>query len=162
MENIREQRAQSTGDVDFPPAMQWARRPIGFSLQNMVTWGFGLPLGILVWVGFFWAGWRLLSRWNRRDAEWYSHALIWVWTALYFAWQSIQLNPTMRYQLPIYPTLTILGAWGLFALFDCGNRRIKDGDAAASASEKSLGWLKVGAGAAAGPGLLPSAGHTFP
>ena len=43
--NIREQRAQSNGNVDFPPAMQWARRPVWFSLQNMVFWGLGLPLG---------------------------------------------------------------------------------------------------------------------
>ena len=51
--NIREQRNQAAGDVDFPPALQWARRPIWFSGQNMVLWGLGLPLGILSWAGFY-------------------------------------------------------------------------------------------------------------
>ena len=31
--------------------------------------------------------------------------LVWLWTAFYFTWQSLAWNPTMRYQLPIYPTL---------------------------------------------------------
>ena len=68
VQNITEQRAQSSRNVDFPPAMQWARRPIWFSFQNMVEWGLGLPLGILAWAGFLWAGWRLfISRRNRRS-----------------------------------------------------------------------------------------------
>lgn len=124
VDNIRDQRAQSTGEVDFPPAMQWARRPLWFSLQNMTLWGLGLPLGILAWTGFLWAGWRLLTRWNKRTSEWTSHALLWSWTALYFAWQSLQLNPTMRYQMPIYPNLAIFAAWTVFALIDLSKAQI--------------------------------------
>ena len=124
--NILEQRAQSGRNVDFPPAMQWARRPIWFSLQNMVFWGLGLPLGLLAWAGFIWAGWRIISpvkKGGTRDGdsqvnERFSHALIWGWTAFYFIWQSLQLNPTMRYQLPIYPTLVIFAAWALVSLYD--------------------------------------------
>jgi YYY domain-containing protein len=125
LNNIREQRAQSGRNVDFPPAMQWARRPIWFSFQNMVLWGLGLPLGVLAWTGFLWVGWRLLHFWKddqasgSRRIECRSHALIWGWTAIYFAWQSIQLNPTMRYQLPIYPTLAIFAGWVVIKLYDC-------------------------------------------
>jgi YYY domain-containing protein len=122
VENIRAQRAQSSGDVDFPPAMQWARRPIWFSLQNLVVWGLGLPLGVLAWIGFLWVGWRLLTVYKKDREQWFAHILIWSWTALYFAWQSIQLNPTMRYQLPIYPTLAIFAAWALVALWDKGKQ----------------------------------------
>jgi YYY domain-containing protein len=127
LENIREQRAQSGRNVDFPPAMQWARRPIWFSFQNMLFWGLGLPLGILAWAGFLWVGWRLFSFWKDDQTpessriERRSHALIWGWTAIYFTWQSIQLNPTMRYQLPIYPTLAVLAAWAVFKLYDSGS-----------------------------------------
>ncbi len=110
--NLRELRNQNTVEVDFPPAMQWARRPIWFSFQNMVSWGFGLPLGILAWSGFLWAGWRILK------GEWQRHTLIWGWTALYFSWQSLALNPTMRYQLPVYPTLEIFAGWAIVALWD--------------------------------------------
>jgi YYY domain-containing protein len=120
LQNMREQRAQASAEVDFPPAMQWARRPVWFSLQNMVVWGLGLPLGMLAWAGFLWVGWRLLTVHQKDREQWFSHILIWGWTAAYFAWQSIQLNPTMRYQLPIYPTLVIFAAWAVFALWDRG------------------------------------------
>jgi 4-amino-4-deoxy-L-arabinose transferase-like glycosyltransferase len=114
--NIREQRMQATGDIDFPPAMQWARRPIWFSFQNMVVWGLGLPLGILAWTGFLWAGWRI---WK---GEWQRHILLWGWVAFYFTWQSLQFNPTMRYQYPVYPFLAIFAAWALVALYERGHR----------------------------------------
>jgi YYY domain-containing protein len=120
VENIRAQRAQASAEVDFPPAMQWARRPIWFSFQNMVVWGLGLPLGMLAWAGFLWVGWRLLTVYKKDREQWFSHLLIWSWTAVYFAWQSIQLNPTMRYQLPIYPTLAIFAAWAVVSLLDKG------------------------------------------
>ncbi len=105
--NIRDLQAQSNGDADVPFALQWARRSHLFSLKNMVLWGFGLPLGILAWAGFLWMGWRLFKR------DW-KHALLWGWTAVYFIWQSLAFNPTMRYQLPIYPLLAMMAAWLVF------------------------------------------------
>lgn len=119
LKSIRDLSAQSAGDVDFPPALQWARRMPWFSLQNLVVWGLGIPLGGLAWAGFFiflvTAVGRLRSQGIKilSDLPWTGIALIWVWTAFYFTWQSTAWNPTMRYQLPIYPTLVVLAAWGL-------------------------------------------------
>jgi len=115
--NIRELRAQSSGDVDFPPAMQWARRSFWFSGKNLILWGLGLPLGITAWAGFIWVGWKILKSVLEKTLEWHKHILIWGWTALYFIWQSSSLNPSMRYQLPIYPTLAILAAWFIVTLY---------------------------------------------
>ena len=112
IDDLRSLRAQTGGDVDFPPALQWARRPLWFSLQNLVLWGLGLPLGGLSWAGFLWMGWRNFK------GEWKQHGLLWSWTAVYFIWQSLQWNSTLRYQLPIYPLLAIFGAWLLFHLWD--------------------------------------------
>jgi YYY domain-containing protein len=105
MANIQEQRNQSTGDVDFPPALQWARRSILFSGKNLTVWGLGLPLGLFAWAGFLLAGWRMLK------GDWQRHILIWGWTGGYFAWQSLANNPTMRYQLAVYPGLAIFAGW---------------------------------------------------
>ena len=105
--NIRDLQAQSSGDADVPFALQWARRSHLFSLENMLLWGFGLPLGILAWIGFAWMAWRTLK------GEW-KHAMLWGWTAIYFLWQSLVFNPTMRYQLPIYPLLAMMAAWFVF------------------------------------------------
>ena len=118
VETIKQLAAQTGGDVDFPPALQWARRPLWFSGQNMVLWGLGLPLGILAWSGFLAMGWRMLRR-----GEWRNHIVLWGWTAIYFTWQSFNANPTMRYQLPVYPMLAIIGAWAIFALWDWVKRR---------------------------------------
>ncbi len=109
--NLQELRAQSSGDVDFPPALQWARRPIWFAWKNMVLWGLGLPLGILAWSGFIWMGWRLIKK------EW-QHSLIWFWTAVYFVWQSVSWVRAMRYQVLVYPTLAIIAAWAVISLWD--------------------------------------------
>lgn len=109
VKNISEQRGQATGEADLPWNLQWARRTHLYSFENLTLWGLGLPLGILAWAGFLLMGWRILK------GEW-KHALLWGWTAFYFGWQSMQFNPTMRYQLPIYPLLCMMAAWFIFEL----------------------------------------------
>ncbi|MEN6482781.1 MAG: glycosyltransferase family 39 protein, partial [Anaerolineaceae bacterium] len=112
MSNMSEIQAQSSGDVDYPPALQWARRPITFSWQNLTLWGLGIPLGIVVWAGVIAMGWQLFKR------DWKKYILLWGWTVAYFAWQSTASNSTMRYQLPIYPTLCLIGGWFVVYLYD--------------------------------------------
>ena len=107
--NIQEQRVQAKGDADLPWNLQWARRSNLYSFTNLTLWGLGLPLGILAWAGFLYMGWRILK------GEW-RHALLWGWAAFYFIWQSLEFNPTMRYQLPIYPLLAMMAAWFVFEL----------------------------------------------
>lgn len=148
LDNLRSQRAQSNGNVDFPPAMQWARRPVWFSFQNMMLWGLGLPCGILAWAGFVWVGWRLLTDWKGNKDEWLNHVLIWGWTAVYFTWQSLAPNPTMRYQLPIYPTLAIFAGWMVFALYD-------------HSVQRSIKWLRLTTALVAGAALLGTYAYAY-
>ena len=103
--NLKEIATISSGEVEVPYAWQWARRPISFALNNMVVWGLGVPLGILAWSGFLWMGWRILK------GEWQKYLLVWAWTGIYFAWQSLSWVRAMRYQLLIYPTLAMIAAW---------------------------------------------------
>lgn len=110
LSNITELRGQSSGDVDVPFALQWARRSPLFSFENLTLWGLGLPLGILAWLGFLCMGARIVKGELR-------HALLWGWTAIYFGWQSLVFNPTMRYQLPIYPLLCMMAGWLLIFLW---------------------------------------------
>ena len=122
--NIQELRAQSSGDVDFPPAMQWARRSFFFSGLNLTLWGLGLPLGICAWAGFIWVGWRILKSFLKQSTEWQVHILIWGWTTFYFTWQSLSLTPSLRYQLPVYPTLAIFASWFIFSLYEACRKTI--------------------------------------
>jgi YYY domain-containing protein len=144
IDNLRTLQSQTSVDADFPPAMQWARRPVWFSGQNLVLWGLGLPLGILAWAGFLWAGWRMLK------GQWKRHLLLWGWTGGYFVWQSLVSNPTMRYQLPIYPTLAIFAGWGVIALWDRRPKRaaeLNGSEVSAGATQirpmRAAGWLAI-------------------
>ena len=105
-------RAQASGDVDFPPALQWARRPLTFSLDNLVKWGLGLSLGITAWISYLGMGWEIL---RKRDGG--RHLPLWVFTGLYFVWQSVSWVRSMRYQMLVYPALALFAGWGLVKLW---------------------------------------------
>jgi len=143
--NIKEQRDQAAGDIDYPPSLQWARRSLTFSGENMLLWGLGLPLGLLACAGFLWAGWRML-----RHGEYQRHILLWGWGAFYFIWQSAQFNPTMRYQLPTYPMLAIFAAWAVIELFERGRNKAPAGK-----------WLKVAAWLVGGVVLMGTLAWAF-
>lgn len=132
IETMKSLRAQASGDVDFPPALQWARRPIWFSLKNMVLWGLGLPFGLLAWMGFLWMGWKIV-----RTRTIHPHLVLWAWTGLYFAWQSIQWNSTMRYQLPIYPLLAVFAGWLIVELWKAAS------DIKLSAGNRARMWKSL-------------------
>src|SRR5262249_26059998 len=120
VDTMKQLAGQVNGDADWPPSMQWARRPLWFGFGNIVRWGLGWPLAVVSWGGFGWAGWRIYK------GEWRKpQAIVWGWGLVYFAWQSIAFNPTMRYFLPLYPVLAIFGAWGIFALWEAGARKAK-------------------------------------
>ena len=111
--NLQEIRNQSGGAVDVPFALQWAYRPrFLFSWLNMVQWGMGLPLGLIAWAGTAWAVIEVAR------GRWSKHALILVWTLGYFFWQAAAFNPTLRYQIPVYPTLILFAAWAVVEAWD--------------------------------------------
>ena len=101
----------------YPPSVQWFDRPLWFSGYNLTAWGLGLPLGIAAWAGLVWMGFRMLR------GEWRRHLVVWAWVAGHFIWQSQVPNPTMRYQLPIYPGMALMAAWGLVAFWDWARGR---------------------------------------
>ena len=112
LSNMAEIQAQTNGDVDAPFALQWVRRSVTFAWENMVNWGFGVPLGLLAWSGFLWMAWRMIR------GEWSKYLLLWGWTAGFFTWQSLQGNPSMRYQIPVYPTLAIIASWFIVQIWE--------------------------------------------
>ncbi len=105
-------RAQASGDVDFPPALQWARRPITFSGSNLVAWGLGWPLGIFAWLSYLGMGYLIL-----RKVDWRRHLPLWAFTGVHFIWQSASWVRSMRYQMLIYPLLALIAGWGLVTLW---------------------------------------------
>ncbi|MBK8432977.1 MAG: hypothetical protein IPL28_17525 [Chloroflexi bacterium] len=94
--------------------MQWVDRPaILFPLTNMLFYGMGLLAGIAAWLGFSWALWRIL----RGRPDWWQHAILVSWVGVYFFFIATRWVKSVRYFLPIYPALFILGAWLLWELW---------------------------------------------
>ncbi len=112
-EDIAEAAHLTSGDWDGPPDHQWASRiPYFYPWRNIVLWGFGLPLGLVAWAGWAWAGLSIV----RARRGWTRHALPFVWVLVLFGWLGGRWVTTMRYFLPIYPALALFGAWALLAL----------------------------------------------
>ncbi|MCL4544885.1 MAG: DUF2298 domain-containing protein, partial [Chloroflexi bacterium] len=113
LSSMLQAKAWQDGILEAPFAWQWTERtPILFPLRNMVLWGMGLPLGITAWAGWAFAGWRLIRR-GRTE-----HLIPWSWTALFFFIEGTQWVKSMRYFLPIYPTLALFAAWALVRLWE--------------------------------------------
>jgi uncharacterized membrane protein len=107
MTNMQEvRRIVDTGEGDVPYTRQWVGRSnYWFPLWNMVVWGMGPALGLLVWAGWAYAVWRMFKR-----GEWHHLPLV-LWSILVFLHAGGLWVKTMRYFLPIYPSLVVLGAW---------------------------------------------------
>ena len=114
LSSLRELAVIQSGEVDVPYALQWARRPLTFTIKNLVLYGLGLPLGILSLGGLLWMTWRMFK------GDWQKHLLLWGWTVFILVTQSLAHVKSMRYVIAIYPALTLIAAWTVFKLFECG------------------------------------------
>ncbi len=118
LQNVQLASQQASGNVDFPPNDQWtARLILWFPWSNMVLWGMGLPLGLTAWAGWGVAAWRTVRR-----REWV-HLIPVAWIALVFLQEGTQWVKTMRYFLPIYPSLALMAAWLLVWLWERARAR---------------------------------------
>ena len=100
----------SSGTVDVPFMIQWAgTSAYTFALQNIVQWAMGPALGITCLVGLAVACWRLV----RGDAREREALLVILWTGVNLFYFGGQFAKFLRYLLPTYPTLVMLGAYVL-------------------------------------------------
>ncbi len=144
---MQEIRRWVTGRVDAPPNHQWAHRlPLVFPWINMVRVGMGWPTGLFVWLALAWALWEIAR--GRRGAM--RLALPVMWVGLFFIWQGTGWVTTMRYFLPIYPLLYVLGGWALVTAWD------RVGTLVAARRASRWHWSRVAVAGLAGFVLLSS------
>jgi hypothetical protein len=118
--NMQQASQESSGIGGGPPQEQWANRPaIFFPLENMVLWGMGLPMGLAVWAGVGWSLWQSL-RWK----NWQAHWLPLIYSVGYFGYMGTRWVKSIRYFLPIYPFLALLGAAALLAWWDWSREKV--------------------------------------
>jgi YYY domain-containing protein len=112
--NMDEIQQQQSPEAVFPPALQWTDRDkIVFPFTNMVLYGMGLATGLAAWAGLFWALWRIV----RARPDWLVHAIPVAWSLVYFLFMGTRWVKSIRYFLPIYPTLFLLGGWALWMVW---------------------------------------------
>lgn len=142
------------GEADQPPMHQWANRtPFVFPWTNMVIWGMGLLLGLTSWAGWGVAAFQIVRGLTvRPNAEMVkAHLLPVAWVGGMFVYHSMQFSYTMRYYLPIYPMLILLGAWLLWWLVD--RARAGAGDRVAAGVGRRWVGLQTGLRRLVTPGV---------
>jgi YYY domain-containing protein len=142
--NMAEIQAHQSPEASFPPALQWtSRMPMLFPLTNMVLYGMGLVAGVVAWLGFLWALWRVVK--GRPD--WTVHALLVAWISGYFLFMGTRWVQSIRYFLPLYPFLLLLAAWALFRLWDRASasnlKRVASGAAIALTVVPTFLWANA-------------------
>lgn len=99
------------GLIDLPYVRQFAgTTPVLYQVQNMVLWGMGLTLGLAALAGLLWLCWRL---WRHEMAIW---LVLLSWVVVYGGINCSFFVKYMRYMLPIYPFLVLMGACMLISL----------------------------------------------
>lgn len=99
-----------TGAVDYPPSVQWIGRvPVLSAGANLVLWGLGPAWGVMAIAG---TGWCLLRRAHDKEHV-AARRIVLLWSPLLFLFHASQFAATLRYFLPIIPTLAIAAAWSL-------------------------------------------------
>ncbi len=115
LDQMSEVRRQVSGYSDIPPNHQWGKRlPLVYPWVNIVRIGMGWPLGLWCWLAFAWAVWEMVRGYARSARL----VLPVLWIVLFFTWQGIGWVKTMRYFLPVYPFLFLLGAWAIWTVWD--------------------------------------------
>ncbi len=118
IENIKSLQNMTVKNMDnwFPPMVQWlSKNTIQHSLVNNVVFGLGIPYAILILVGMAKV---VLSFPYIRQAQYKLRResipifVILTWVIGFFIYQSIQVTPTLRYFIIIYPFLAIFTAIG--------------------------------------------------
>jgi YYY domain-containing protein len=110
-EQVSYQGDLARGLIDLPYVRQFAgTTPVLYELQNLLLWGMGLTLGVISLIGMLWLCWQL---WRHKMASWLVPLS---WVLVYGAINCTFFTKYMRYLLPIYPLLALMGACMLISL----------------------------------------------
>lgn len=113
--NMQSLAQQAQVGLDPPPAVQWFKRSSLHGLINMITWGYGLPIGIMAFISLFYSIYRVFSIEGLKASS-FTMPLIWGVLSLSAYVIGIAIQP-IRYGAPVYPALTIILAGVVAPLF---------------------------------------------
>lgn len=101
--------SKSTAGVYFPPAAMFIKAPpITFSANNLIMWGLGLPISILVLIGLIWSLSVVLKQRKPNPI-----LILTLWSLGVFIYQSVLFAKYMRYLAILYPIFALLASLGI-------------------------------------------------
>lgn len=115
IKQIGEQLKMNSNPYIFPFTLQYVNTaPYAYYIVNLVTWGFGLPLGILLVVSVIVQTYiqikkLYLSIQRKYDPQYISLFILIVFLWMYFLIVGKSAVKFMRYMLPLYPLFCLFG-----------------------------------------------------
>lgn len=110
LQNISDAHKMITGEIDYPPNIQWAyTRPLLYPLFNLFFYGLG-PVTSFLSLGGIW----VLIKTKKIKLP--PILFLTTFAVAIFFYQGIQLAKYMRYFYPLYPLLTILAGLATYRL----------------------------------------------
>lgn len=97
----------------FPPAVQWiTTKAYIFPAKNIIFWGLGVPLSLLVIISIFYTSAVFIKQISRKNFSFIGDPkfLIFVWILLLFGYQGKQFVKAMRYFYLLYPFFALSAA----------------------------------------------------
>ncbi len=120
--NIKELTVLASGQVIYPPTIQWFSKKPWFILINTAVFGVGIPYFILMIIGVI----RIIFNFPIRQAQgkqisnikkllitYYLLLITILWILGLFTYQSFQFVKSMRYTIYLYPFFAILAGIGV-------------------------------------------------
>lgn len=122
--NVKEFTSSAVPGSLFPPAVQWNHTaPIVFPLQNIIFWGFGIPLGMLCLVALLYVLVKIFFLKTVKKRFYLILLLIAIMS--FFLYQSVQFGKPMRYFFPIYPFLAVVTAYAAVDLYKVISKKMR-------------------------------------
>lgn len=120
LQNISEAHKMITGEIDYPPNIQWAyTKPLIHPFLNILFWGYGIFPTLLSLSGI------ILLFIKKQKIIFYRELLLIIFSLIIFFYQGIQLAKYMRYFYPIYPVLSVFAGFAIYELITPLNKNFR-------------------------------------
>ena len=119
VENIKSLQNMTVKNLDnwFPPMVQWLNKnSFTHSLINNIMFGFGIVNTLFLLLGIFNFQFSIFTKFSNIKQQvlknWQLIVVI-IWVIGFFIYQSLQVTPTLRYFIFLYPFFAIFAAIGI-------------------------------------------------
>jgi len=121
LQNITDAHKMITGEIDYPPNIQWAyTQPLIYPLVNIFLWGLGPIISLFSLFGIIYTLAKI------KKLKFKTILVLLLFSLTIFTYQGVQLAKYMRYFYPIYPILALFSGQFLYQCINSLRKRTKN------------------------------------